>query len=234
MLSATPAVKVVLCLSLLCLSLCVPARARAASDALEQVKYSVVLVNTYDGAGRPQLRGSGFFIARGIVATSAHVLRGAASVKIVTRDGRAHEVDGVTLDASGRDLALLRAPGADTYKPLELAAASPRDGAAVTALGNQAGAHLRLTHGSVEGRWNFQGAGELLRVTAQLGPGSSGGPVVDAAGQVVGVATMCVSAAEQLSFAVPAEALRALAAEWVTAGAHKGGEIGAGLTPRRP
>ena len=178
---------------------------------LERVKRGVVVVVTYDEAGAPLLRGSGFFVGRGRVVTSLHVLRGAHAARVLTHDGKAHRVEAVAGASDERDLALLEVASPDeTYTPLELESITPRAGEEVAVVGSAAGAHAQVTHGAAGVVWYLNGAGELIQITARIEGGDSGGPVVNRAGRVVGVAALFAESAGDLNFAVTSDAVLAL------------------------
>jgi serine protease Do len=136
--------------------------------------------------------GSGVVIDRDRVATNAHNLRG-SEVVVTFGDGRSETaaVLGADIDA---DLAVLDVATGDV-DPLEPAAASPDIGSPVLALANPGGRGLRVTHGHVSGvERAFRGPRGLrisgsVEHTAPLLPGSSGGPIVDAGGRLLGINT---------------------------------------------
>jgi S1-C subfamily serine protease len=174
---------------------------QAISRAAEQAGGAVV------GIGRGPGRGSGIVLADGRVATNAHNLRG-EEVTVVFADGRAAtgRVEGVDLDA---DLAVV---SVDTGEAQPLAWADdapPRLGAAVFALASPGG-RRRVTVGFVSAvNRAFRGprgrriTGSLEH-TAPLGRGSSGGPVVDAEGRLLGLNTNRLG--DGFYLAIPADA----------------------------
>ena len=60
--------------------------------------------------------------------------------------------------------------------------------------------------------WEFEDSGKRMQITASILPGSSGGPVFNQQGHVIGIAVMHTSSGDDLNFAVPAESLKALQA----------------------
>jgi serine protease Do len=146
------------------------------------------------GLGRGWGRGSGVVVAPGRVVTNAHNLRG-DEVEISFADGRVEtaEVAGVDPDA---DLAVLSADTGDV-EPVEAAAGDPPGpGAVVFALANPGGRGLRGPRGR-----RIRGA---IEHTAPLPRGSSGGPLVDAGGRLLGLNTLRVDGG--LILAIPADA----------------------------
>jgi S1-C subfamily serine protease len=160
------------------------------------------------GVGARWGRGSGVVVGDGRVLTNAHNVRG-SEVAVSFGDGRAAEgtVAGVDEDA---DLAVISVDtgGAPTLEWAEEGAAQM--GSLVFALANPGGRGLRVTHGFVSGvERSFRGprgrriAGSLEH-TAPLVRGSSGGPIVDAGGRLVGLNTN--RAGEGFYLAIPADA----------------------------
>lgn len=163
-----------------------------------------------------QRTGSGFLVnARGLVVTSRHVIAGALAIEvIVMRHGACAAV--VVGEDAATDLALLRLvdPPADlTALPIGNSE-DLRAGDWIVAVGNPFGFSQTVTAGVVSfvGRHLPQSdlgvTSDFLQVSAPVNPGSSGCPVLDLAGRVVGVTTQAAEAAQGISFAVPSRSLR--------------------------
>ena len=156
---------------------------RAMADVTATVAPSVVGV----GAG-----GSGVVVAGGRVVTNAHNLRG-AGVVVTFPDGRRAEGQATGVDADG-DLAVVSVDTGDA-PALALAGGSPRMGEAVLALANPGGRGVRVSAGVVSALdVAFRGPGGrrlhgAIEHTAPLARGSSGGPLVDLEGRVLGIDT---------------------------------------------
>lgn len=157
--------------------------------------------------GRGPGRGAGLVIAPGLVVTNAHNLRGAQTT-VTAADGRQSIGTVAGVDGDG-DLATLNVDTAGSA-PLEWAEGPPALGQTVFALAVPAGGGLRITRGGVSatGR-QFRGPGgrlieDAIEHTAPLAPGSSGGPVVDAEGRLVGVSTHRLGDGFYLAVAVSA------------------------------
>jgi serine protease Do len=162
------------------------------------------------GIGQRWGIGSGIVLGAGQVLTNAHNVRG-TKVTVTFADGRTAEGTVAGHDLDG-DLAVIEA---DTGQApaLPWATTAPAIGMPVFALANPGGRGLRVTFGSVSGiDRTFRGPRGLritgsLEHTAPLLPGSSGGPVLDAAGQLLGINTNRLG--EGFYLAIPAdEALR--------------------------
>jgi serine protease Do len=166
---------------------------------------------TVVGIGQRWGVGSGSVLSAGRVLTNAHNVRG-DHVTVTFADGREAEGTVAGRDIDG-DLAVIDVDTGQTAALTWASGAAPGIGTAVFGLANPGGRGLRVTFGFVSGvDRTFRGprgrriTGSLEH-TAPLLPGSSGGPVVDAAGQLVGINTNRLG--EGFYLAIPAdEALR--------------------------
>jgi S1-C subfamily serine protease len=139
--------------------------------------------------------GSGFVVAPGTLVTNAHVVSGASRVDVATSDGREIATDVVLYDPA-RDLALLRAPGFDAV-PLPIADAPAGIGEVLVTAGHpRSDTALHIAPARVDAfgfvTLDLPPVGLARRevytlASSDVAAGSSGGPLVDAAGQVVGV-----------------------------------------------
>ena len=163
---------------------------------------STVLVSVMDSNGTPFSLGSGFFVAPDLVATNYHVLAGGSHgvVKLVGND-QTYSFNAVAAYSSEKDVAVLRV-SADGAIPLSFSSEPLQVGEAVYAVGNPQGLEGTFSAGIVSGL-RTEGAIELIQITAPISRGSSGGPVLDSKGRVVGIATSTLTEGQNLNFAVP-------------------------------
>jgi hypothetical protein len=160
--------------------------------------------------------GTGFVVAAdGLIATCAHVIAGAQNLTV----GVADRTYGATVIAvnEAADLALLRI-NANGLKPLQLIDSDSLQLAEpVLAVGyplsDVLGTEVKVTTGSIAGLMQDPTRGRRIQIDAALNPGNSGGPVVNAAGQVIGVATAKLSGDDvtAVGFATPINQLCSLA-----------------------
>jgi hypothetical protein len=170
---------------------------------------AVVTVVALDSHDQPLSLGSGFFISRaGVIATNMHVIQGALRVVIRWREqtGSANRI--VSFDPK-YDLVTLQSSFTSTPSILLGDSDSVTIGQDIIALGNPQGLEGTVSTGIVSGIRDLDGA-KLLQITAPISPGSSGGPVFDNQGRVVGVATATLAKGQNLNFALPSNLLKTL------------------------
>ncbi len=170
---------------------------------------SVVEIVCYDANGEKSSYGTGFYIDDGYkIVTNRHVLEGAHSVSVIfaNHDEEVELGTQLYLDAE-RDLAIL--PVSRRGKPLRLAQGVPRIGDPVYVVGNPAKLARSLSHGEISGIRLIAGA-QHYQTTAPISPGSSGGPLLNAQGEVLGVCTFQLRGGQNLNFAVAAKYLQTI------------------------
>lgn len=180
-------------------------------ELVKRIKPSAVAIETFDAKDNPISRGSGFFIASGRVITNRHVIEKAARVEVHLLNGKKYPVKGVmAIDGEG-DLALLSVEVPRSVAiPLPLIKTVPQEGESVVVIGNPFGLEGSVSNGIVSAVREIAGYGKIIQITAPISPGSSGSPVVNMVGQVIGVATLQAAEGQSLNFAVPAERISQL------------------------
>ena len=190
------------------------------------------------GGGQPVIEsmsaGSGFFIsAEGHILTNNHVVGDANQVAVVLRDGRELPARVVGRDPA-TDLVLLRVQGRGFPHVTFSAAANPRVGEAVIAIGNPFGLGTTATHGIVSAYGRNIGSPfvDFVQLDAAINQGNSGGPTFNAQGEVVGVNTAIFSpsgGSVGIGFAIPASVASSVAQQMMRSGRVERGFIGASL-----
>jgi serine protease Do len=176
------------------------------ADVVTKVKPSVVAitvkatVTTYDMFGRAYSQeqegaGSGWIIsANGLIVTNNHVVEGATSIMVTFNDGSSLPVDIKTIKYDAiSDLAVMQVTA--TGLPVVTIGDSDklREGDWVIAIGNSLGEGIRVTQGIVSRQDvsitddNGQEKSGLIETDAVINPGNSGGPLVNMAGEVIGI-----------------------------------------------
>jgi tetratricopeptide (TPR) repeat protein len=200
---------------LLFIFLSLSAFAAAAQDFLpelvKRIKPSAVAIETFDARGNTLSRGSGFFVATDKIITNRHVIEKSSRAEIHLFNGKKFPVKGVlAIDGEG-DLALLQVDvPAGMANPLPIIQRVPQEGESIVVIGNPYGLEGSVSNGIVSAVREISGYGKIIQITAPISPGSSGSPVVNMGGQVIGVATLQAAEGQSLNFAVPSERIAQL------------------------
>ncbi len=205
------------------------------ADVVAAVRPSVVAINTetvtFDFFNRPftqQGAGSGWILSgNGIIVTNNHVVEGASSITVTTEDGSTYSVDtGSVFTDNLNDLAILKID-AQGLPEVKIGDSSQlRVGDWVMAIGNALGQGIRATEGIVsrqevsipvaQGQTLF----DLIETTAAINPGNSGGPLVNLAGEVIGItsAKIATVGVEGMGYAISTDTAIPIIEELVTNG----------------
>lgn len=167
---------------------------------------SVFLIYLNDSSGTPSALGSAFLVAPRLLVTNAHVADAGSPVLAV---GPVRIPLKILRTDEKNDLALLSVDVDLTSRPLPLASAAVSPGEQVFAIGNPEGLEKTISQGIISGL-RKRGDRDLLQVTSPISHGSSGGPILNAKGEVVGVAVGTLEDGQNLNFAVPVSYVRAI------------------------
>jgi len=165
---------------------------------------SVFLLLVKSEAGDFVAQGTGFVVAGGRIVTNEHVAR---EGRVFLDLGAARLPASVERVDAFNDLALLTASAELSVKPLILASGLPVPGAAIYAISNPEGLERSISTGVVSGIRKFNGR-ELIQISTPISHGSSGGPILNGRGEVIGVAVGMLQEGQNLNFAVPATQLQ--------------------------
>jgi serine protease Do len=152
--------------------------------------------------------GSGWVLdANGTIVTNNHVVTDATSITVITSDGKSFPAQVINTDP-GTDLALIKI-NATQLKAMKIGDASKlRAGDWVLAIGNPLGEGIITTEGIVS-RLGVsvpysatQTYNDLIETTAPINPGNSGGPLINMAGEVIGITTLAVTGYQGMGYAI--------------------------------
>jgi len=116
----------------------------------------------------------------------------------------------LAVDAEG-DIALLKVDApAGVIRPLPLDKTSPQEGESIVVIGNPLGLEGSVTNGIVSAVRDIPTFGRIIQITAPISSGSSGSPVVNMQGQVIGIATLQITGGQSVNFAIPSERISQL------------------------
>lgn len=196
-------------------------------NAVEKVKSSVVKIERITNKNNKDVAegsGSGFMISSdGLLFTNSHVINKAKKLKVVLHDGSFCSADMIGEDTF-TDLAILKISSSD-YAPVVLGDSDIlKVGQLVIAIGNPLGFQHTVTAGIVSalGRTMQSFSGNMvdcmIQTDAALNPGNSGGPLINANGEVVGINTAIINGTQGLCFAVSINTAKDIASDMMRYG----------------
>lgn len=176
---------------------------------LAAARKAVVTIHALGPTGRPVASGTGFFVTEGYVLTAAHVLVGATGCSIELSDGQKLRCS-VAASDTAKDVAMLMVPGTPPATLRWGSSETARDGDEVTVISNPLGQLPgTISKGIVSATRVIEGT-KLLQISAPISHGSSGGPVLNARGQVIGIVRSTIETGQALNFATATDAIRNL------------------------
>lgn len=197
-------------------------------DLAREARPAVMRLRIQDGVGRELGTGTGFFIAKeGYIVTNHHVIDDADKVVADMSDGRNISILGLLAQDETNDIAILKTDFSPSPKEMLtlVAKGSPANqpGDRIFVIGAPIGLAGTLSEGIVSAMRpssdmdKIYGEGsrsreDLLQITAAISPGSSGSPVINSNGEVIGVAASYLGGGQNLNFAVPSAVVHKLLA----------------------
>ena len=173
------------------------------------VRKAVVTIQALDASGQLMASGTGFFVTEGYVVTAAHVLEDAAGCRIELSDGQQLRCS-VAASDSAKDVAMLTVSGRPPATLRWGSSESMKDGDEVTVISNPLGQLPgTVSRGIISASRVVKGT-KLLQISAAISHGSSGAPVLDSRGQVIGIVRSTIEAGQSLNFATATDAIRNL------------------------
>lgn len=181
-------------------------------DIMQRYKPAIVRIEQHRGTERGV--GTGFIVtAEGRIATNLHVIAGGGILRVKLSDDSIHAVKRVIAIDEGKDLAIIEIDVKEPLPVVKLGDSSlVAPGDAVIAVGNPMHLDYTVSDGLISAvRANDEGD-SILQISAPISQGSSGGPLFNSFGEVVGVATLIFREGQNLNFGVPANYLAPLIA----------------------
>ncbi|MFH1371917.1 MAG: trypsin-like peptidase domain-containing protein [Planctomycetota bacterium] len=175
-------------------------------DIVKYVSPAVVIIVVYDNTGDELRMGSGFFIGSGKILTNAHVVEGAYSAEVRSLLKTYEDVT-ITKQDDDLDLAVLEVQSVG--EPIiSLADDSDlRVGQRILAIGNPEGLERTVSDGLISAIRDSGGV-QRIQITAPISHGSSGGPLLNMEGLVIGVTYAFMEEGQNLNFAVGIETIK--------------------------
>ena len=175
-------------------------------DLVDYAEQCVFLVLGRNDKGRTVSQGTGFFIEEsGLAVSNQHVFEGGVEWMIRTKNGNRYKVTEIIESNKEFDYVVFRVEGGEKeiFPYLQAAEETPRKGTDIFVLGNPRGLESTITRGVVSAIRN-QGSEKaaVIQIDAAISPGSSGSPVMNMDGKVIGVATYKARDCESCNFAM--------------------------------
>jgi len=178
---------------------------------VQKAKPAVVEIVTLDQQNKVLKAGTGFFISPdGELLTNYHVISGGSSIVAKTPAGSIYFLKSVVTASETYDVAKLQFFATDApYLPLG-SSSNAVEGQRVLVIGNPEGLEGTVSDGIISA---FRAGRTMIQMTAPVSPGSSGSPVLDESGNVIGIATRVLKEGQNLNFAISSETIQAAIAE---------------------
>jgi len=170
---------------------------------------AVVTIQALDANGQLMASGTGFFVTEGYVVTAAHVLEDAAGCRIEMSDGQRQRCS-VAASDSAKDVAMLTVSGRPPTTLRWGSSEGMNDGDEVTVISNPLGQLPGTVSRGIISASRVVNGTKLLQISAAISHGSSGAPVLNARGQVIGIVRSTIEAGQSLNFATATDAIRNL------------------------
>lgn len=210
------------------------------SESVVSIVTSVVSTSYFGQSYTSEAAGTGVIVTEdGYILTNKHVIEGAKTISVVLDDGTTYkDVEVATVDPLN-DIAFLKINGVSDLKAAKLGdSKSISVGQQVVAIGNALGQYQNsVTSGIVSGTGRTLTAtdstgmmserlSDMIQTDAAINSGNSGGPLVNAAGEVIGINTATSTSAENMGFAIPISSVKGMLAQLKETGTASRAYIG--------
>ncbi len=201
--------KLALIIILLIVKMLLPSISSADADKIfKENNKAVVVIIAYDQKGKPISQGSGFIVRQdGAIVTNYHVISNAKDIAVKAGD-KVIEVEGFIYIDKENDLVILKAKGKNlpTVKIGDINKINI--GEKVYVISSPQGLENTISDGILSGIRDITSERKILQITAPVSSGSSGGPVFNKNGEVIGIATFIIKEAQNLNFAMPVNLIK--------------------------
>jgi len=182
--------------------------ASAAGAIYKQATASVVSIEAYNDQGKVGWKGTGFIVdPSGKILTNYHVIRNSKQATVRLPNGDAYDLV-LSLEVDKRkDIALLKIRALDLPSLRLGSSAEAQVGDTVYSLSNPLGLNNTLSQGIISAIRPGDGY-RMFQITAPISPGSSGGPLFNTKGEVIGITAAGLAGGQELNFAIPIDYAR--------------------------
>lgn len=214
--------------------------ANSVSESVVSIVTSTTVTSYFGGSYNSSAAGTGIIVtADGYILSNKHVIDGATNILIVLDDGTMYENVKVAAVDPLNDVAFLKIDGVNDLKPATLGDSKTINvGQQVIAIGNALGEYQNtVTAGIISGTGRsitatdstgsmYEQLNDMIQTDAAINSGNSGGPLVNAAGEVIGINTATSSSAENMGFAIPISSVKGMLAQLIESGTASRAYIG--------
>jgi peptidase Do len=225
------------------------------AEVVDKVSDSVVSITTESRTqswlgtkSNNKAAGTGFIISKdGYIMTNKHVVEGAKTVNVTLNNGKIYtDVEIIGTDPLN-DSAILKVKNPENFKPVTLGDSKTiRAGQQVIVIGNALGEYSNsVTSGIISGTGRelvasdstgseYEKLSDMIQTDAAINGGNSGGPIVNAAGEVIGIATAYASSSQTVGFAIPLANVKGIIRNVLETGKFERAVLGVQYRPITP
>lgn len=196
---------------LILIAFCFSAYCQSTNEIAVKTLNATVSVFMQDNANQIKSMGSGAIVSENLIVTNYHVIEGGyKGYVLLNNDQTKYKIEGFVSSDTKNDLALLKVTGVPS-KEIQFCEASSNIGDNIYVAGNPQGLTGTFSDGIVSALRILEDK-ELIQITAPISPGSSGGPVVNSKGELIGIAVGAYTNGQNLNFAIPVKYVQDLVA----------------------
>lgn len=198
--------------------------ANKVSESVVSIVTSTKTTNFFGQSYDASAAGTGIIVSEdGYIITNKHVINGASEINVVLADGTTYEGVKVVATDPLNDVSFLKIENVTDLKPATLGNSKTITvGQQVIAIGNALGQYQNtVTVGIISGTgrsvtasdssgYNAETLSDMIQTDAAINSGNSGGPLVNGAGEVIGINTATSTSAENMGFAIPISAVKGM------------------------
>jgi Trypsin-like peptidase domain len=175
-------------------------------EIVARAKPAVLQIITFDENKQPLKTGTGFFVTGdGYLLTNNHVIAGGSYILAKTSSGAVYNFESVAVRSDDPDVAILKFTTTDVPHLQLGSSAEAVEGQRILVIGNPESLEGTVSDGIISA---FRDDRTYIQITAPISHGSSGSPVLDESGQVIGMATLIWKEGQNLNFAISSERIK--------------------------